>query len=594
MYKDMMEISAIILTRGERNLSQLKKSLEFCKEVIIIKKPHIIDFAEVRNSALSKAKYEWVLYIDDDETVTSALRREIIQSINNSVKSINGYNIRRKIFFLGKQTGEDKVLRLAKRDAGKWRRAIHEVWNINGQIGFLKNYLIHNTAGNLYEYIAKINWYSDIHAGENLKEGKRSDLFKIIIYPMLKFIENILLGRGFIFGSMQALHSFLSWVKLWNLQKKLSWESIFIFLFLVVFPFGQIIRIGILHPLDIVVGLAAVYSIFKKFPKPEIFRYFDNFILFAAFSWLVSVFIFRNAEVLYGILYLFRLAAYFYFLIYIWHFARKNKNNKTLLTGSLLSVSVVSAIFGWIQYFLFPSMRAFFEYGWDEHLFRLVGTFLDPTFLGIIIVFGLLTIIYRYMIVGEKKYLIVGMFMVASLIFTYSRASYLAFFAGLLIILTHYKKIKYFFGIVGLFLFVILLLPTSKNRVLSFTRSFSTIARIENYSDTLKIFRISPVYGIGFNNMCLARRNFIGPEPFSSHSCSGSDSSLLLILATTGIVGLMAFVTLVIKVWSYTSPILRSSLIAIFVHSLFSNSLFYPWVLGYLMILLAVALRTEV
>ena len=219
MYKDMMEISAIILTRGERNLSQLKKSLEFCKEVIIIKKPHIIDFAEVRNSALSKAKYEWVLYIDDDETVTSALRREIIQSINNSVKSINGYNIRRKIFFLGKQTGEDKVLRLAKRDAGKWRRAIHEVWNINGQIGFLKNYLIHNTAGNLYEYIAKINWYSDIHAGENLKEGKRSDLFKIIIYPMLKFIENILLGRGFIFGSMQALHSFLSWVKLWNLQK---------------------------------------------------------------------------------------------------------------------------------------------------------------------------------------------------------------------------------------------------------------------------------------------------------------------------------------------------------------------------------------
>jgi hypothetical protein len=120
---------------------------------------------------------------------------------------------------LGKIIGEDKVLRLAKRNSGRWERKVHETWQIKGKVGILKNYIIHNTADSLHDYIGKINNYSSIHAKGNLSEGKRSSLFKIIFYPKIKFIQNLFEGRGFVFSMLQSFHSFLGWAKQWELKK---------------------------------------------------------------------------------------------------------------------------------------------------------------------------------------------------------------------------------------------------------------------------------------------------------------------------------------------------------------------------------------
>ncbi len=378
--------------------------------------------------------------------------------------------------------------------------------------------------------------------------------------------------------------------KTMGITKRLNLQNIFIFLFLIVFPFGQIIRIGIIHPVDVVVGLAAIYTIFNKLEKPEVFKYFNNFIVVAIFSWIFSLFIFREVAVLYGLLYLLRLVAYFYFLIYVWNFA-SNKINRDLLVNSLLSLSLISALFGWIQYFWVPDMKPFFTFGWDEHLFRLVGTFLDPTFLGLIIVFGILISIFK------KKWLFV-FFLIISLAFTYSRASYLALFSGLIVSGFYQKNIKnVLFILFGLGV-LIAILPTSKNPTIQLFRSFSAIARVDNYKETLTVFKKSPIFGIGYSNVCMARNKFIALESFSSHACSGSDSSLLLILATTGVVGLVSFFYLIFKIRSFLKsdsqfPILYSCFLALMVHSIFSNSLFYPWIMGYMVILLGVSLRTK-
>lgn len=360
-------------------------------------------------------------------------------------------------------------------------------------------------------------------------------------------------------------------------------DQIILFTFLALFPFGQIIRIGIIHPIDVVVGIGAVYAIFKKLSKPEIFKYFQHFLIFTTFSWIVSVFIFNQIEALYGLLYLVRLAAYFYFFLLVYGFAKKTVD-KQLLLNSLLTVSVVSAIFGWIQYFTFPDLKPFFVWGWDEHLFRLVGTFLDPTFLGLIIVFGILISIFR------KKWLFV-FFLIISLAFTYSRASYLAFLAGVGYLFFTKINIKYVFYSVLILVGLIFFLPTTKNHSIEFFRSFSAIARIENYQSTLKIFQHSPIFGIGYDNLCIANQKYIAPQDFSSHACSGSDSSLLFILATTGVVGLFSFLHLITKVWKNSNNIFRVLLAALLIHSIFSNSLFYPWVMGYLIILLAISMK---
>jgi O-antigen ligase len=179
------------------------------------------------------------------------------------------------------------------------------------------------------------------------------------------------------------------------------------------------------------------------------------------------------------------------------------------------------------------------------------------------------------------------LFLLISLAFTYSRASYLAFALGAVYLGFYVKQIKkLLLPVLGL-LILVLFLPTARNPVSKFTRSFSVLSRIENYQETLKVFKVSPVVGVGFNNMCLARQIYIGPESFSSHSCSGSDSSLLLVLATTGVAGFFVFINLIFNIWKASSLILKSSLIALFTHSLFSNSMFYPWIMGWILILLA-------
>src|SRR5258706_1955496 len=377
-------------------------------------------------------------------------------------------------------------------------------------------------------------------------------------------------------------------------------NSIFIFLFLALFPLGQIIRIGILQPMDVVVGLAAFYAIFKRLPRPGVFKYFQNILLIFSFSWLFGAILFKETEVFYGLLYLVRLSAYFYFFIYVWNFAKKSSKNKNLLLDSSLGISIISAIFGWIQLFNFPDLKLFFVWGWDMHLFRLVGTFLDPAFLGLIIVLGLILAMHRYIVNKKTGYLLTSLFLLVSLAFTYSRASYLAFLVGIGYLLYAKRKIGYIIYSVLILGALIFILPTTRNHSIEFFRSFSAIARIENYQTTLKIFSKSPVFGIGYDNICLAYQKYIGPQSFSSHSCSGADSSLLFVLATTGAAGLMAFIYSLLRIASSLKRdtnflVLSASFWALAVHSLFSNSLFYPWIMGFILILLATTtLRSEI
>jgi hypothetical protein len=182
-------------------------------EIITLNKIHITDFAKERNNLLEKSKNDWILYLDQDEV----LSKSISQSFNNSVKS---YYIYRKNYFLEKYIGSEKIIRLVKRGTGQWVRKVHEVWTTKEKVGEIKNnYIVHNTAKNLHDYIEKINNYSDLHALANREEGKKSSLFKIIFFPIGKFVVTLIKSKNVVFSIMQSLHSFLSWTKLYFLTE---------------------------------------------------------------------------------------------------------------------------------------------------------------------------------------------------------------------------------------------------------------------------------------------------------------------------------------------------------------------------------------
>lgn len=247
-----MSISVVILTKNnQETIKPCVDSISFADEMIVVddfsedetrgvvrklgakvyKRKLGNNFAEQRNFGLKKAGCKWILFIDSDEVVTKKLADEIIQTTSNPFIRTEGIYIKRKDFMWGKEirygeTGKIKLLRLARNGAGKWKRNVHEYWDVVGRTSTLINPIHHYPHANLKEFISSVNWSSTLHAKENRKEGKKSNLVKIIFWPIGHFVVNWVLKRGFmdgVYGFVIALimsfHSFLAWSKLWIYQK---------------------------------------------------------------------------------------------------------------------------------------------------------------------------------------------------------------------------------------------------------------------------------------------------------------------------------------------------------------------------------------
>lgn len=204
-------------------------------EIITLNKPGITDFAKERNVLLKKAKSEWIFYVDSDEVVTPKLKEEIKESVKD--KNINGYYVKRKDFFFGRELkhgefsvvggfGNAKLMRLGRRGKGYWHRAVHEYWRIEGKTATLKNSLLHYPHKDLTKFISNINYFSTLHAKALEKENKTSSILKIIIWPVGKFVYNFTVRLGFLDGMegfvaaiIMSFHSYLSWSKQWLSQK---------------------------------------------------------------------------------------------------------------------------------------------------------------------------------------------------------------------------------------------------------------------------------------------------------------------------------------------------------------------------------------
>lgn len=229
-------------------------------------------------------------------------------------------------------------------------------------------------------------------------------------------------------------------------------------------------------------------------------------------------------------------------------------------------------IFGFIQYIFWPDFTYFSVYNWDPHLYRLLSTFFDPTFTGLIFLFFLLKTYF------SQKNILTLIPIYLGLALTYSRSSLLAFILVFSFIALKKRQIKIFISAFIIFLLTIFLLPRMPGEGTKLERTSSIKAKIENYKSGIKFFINSPIIGVGYNNLPTIRENK------NSHANSGFDSSLLTIGITTGIFGLFFFLKIFLDNFSSASLYWQSLLLAVFIHSLFANSLLYPWVLFFLAI----------
>lgn len=217
---------------SEDRTAEVAKSLSSNKKIKIFQKKLENDFSSQRNYALSKTKYDWVLFVDADEIVSKQLRQEINDLLIDNSDKINGYFIKRQDFMWGKkinhgEIGDIKLLRLAKKNAGDWKGKVHEQWIIEGKASELNNALLHYPHQNISEFLKKINFYTTIRANELFGSKVQTSLLEVMVYPKAKFLVNYFIKLGFLDGMegliiaiLMSFHSFLVRGKLWLLWKK--------------------------------------------------------------------------------------------------------------------------------------------------------------------------------------------------------------------------------------------------------------------------------------------------------------------------------------------------------------------------------------
>jgi len=211
--------------------------------------------------------------------------------------------------------------------------------------------------------------------------------------------------------------------------------------------------------------------------------------------------------------------------------------------------------------------------GWDPHLNRLVGSFFDPTFTGLIFLLFFLSLLLSPKLLFTDYLLLVTCYL--SLALTYSRSSYLSLLVCSFYLSRHRHNWKIFIFFLALVATTWVVLPTRPGEGNNLYRTSSIRAKIENYRQGLSLFVTSPIIGCGYNTLGFLRQN----PSNTSHHLFGFDSSLLTIAVTTGSIGLILFLLGIRNLFLFLTFPRRLLLIAVLAHSLFANSFLYPWTL---------------
>ncbi|MDQ5900696.1 MAG: hypothetical protein QG600_274 [Patescibacteria group bacterium] len=296
-------------------------------------------------------------------------------------------------------------------------------------------------------------------------------------------------------------------------------------------------------------------------------------------------------------LYALRLLLYILLFIQLYTKMRERDFVKDLMffTGGVIT------FLGFFQYFFYPNLRNLYYLGWDDHLYRLFSTFLDPNFAGAYFALFCLYCLWRYLgeniILKKIMYASVGLSSVIALFLTYSRTGMIMLIVGIVVYLSFYKKLKIlFFALISLI--VLFFIFAGDLEGLNPLRSASVIARLDSLQNAFIIFLYNPVIGIGFNAYRYAQiyYGFRGGDlSLTSHADAGSDNSYLFVAATTGVIGLFLFFSFLKRIIESLLDLPRelkaislSTLASILAGSIFTNILFYTPLLLWLFLVLSV------
>ena len=310
-----------------------------------------------------------------------------------------------------------------------------------------------------------------------------------------------------------------------------------------------------------------------KLLKKE-FRILIVFLLFLYLHFFLSFYFFEFRINLIAFLYLLRLSFFFVSFPILFIFFQKENIKVFRKTSRIFLLLII--VFSITQFFLYPNLRNLQYQGWDPHLWRMFGVFLD-TYLQAAIS-GMLGFAALYL-----NWKMIGYTLLSFVVFSFSRAGILSLLFSFLFFSNLNQRKK------TLFLPIIIFAATAVFYLNPFTagdifRTATIKTRIEDAKQAVLLSKKTLFLGVGYNRISAFKKEKYAKEIADIKPLYNAKSFFhnvyLTLLASGGIVGLILFILMLIqfiklypfaKIWSF-----------VLIFSLFDNVLLHTFVLFYL------------
>ena len=246
-------ISAVILTLNEgRFVEGCLESVKWADEIVVVDSGSTdgtVDicrrytdriffrkfdgFGPQKNFAISKARCDWVLYIEADERATPELASEVEEVLRGGGHKFDGFKLPRLYIHRGRPLRHGGFyphyeLRLFRRGKGRFEdRLRHSAARVEGKVGKLRSPIVHLVSRDDYlDFLRRSVEYARLEAEQDLRRGERASILKLTLLPAWRFAARYFFKLGFLDGVpgllfcfARAFQDFVEYAALWELER---------------------------------------------------------------------------------------------------------------------------------------------------------------------------------------------------------------------------------------------------------------------------------------------------------------------------------------------------------------------------------------